>query len=164
MSFFLDTQETSQRFGNHISEFRSLLDTNHIPHGSPENLFEFTKILERNNQFRLDLSSTVKSVVREEGDELLLTDMISIVTASVAGPSFADTHIDISKPSNALMEFLLGPGCWRQFGSPPSVGNQRANPPLGPPIRIEQPRSSPLFPCSDNPSANKSSEDRVGEN
>jgi TonB family protein len=160
MSFFLDTQETSQRFGNHISEFRSLLDTHQIPHGSPENLFEFKKILESNHQFRLDLLATVKSVVREEGDELLLTDMVSIVAASVAGPSFADTHIDISKPTNALMEFLLGTGCWRQFGSPSSAGNQHANPPSGPPIRIEQPRATPRFPSSDNPIANKSPHDR----
>ncbi|HZY61215.1 MAG TPA: energy transducer TonB [Edaphobacter sp.] len=119
MPFFLDTQETSQRFGSHIAEFCSLLDTNHLSHGSPADFFPFAEAIENSNSFRLDLSSLVKSVAQQEHGELLLTDMMSIIAASVCGPSYADTSIDLTAPSNALMEFLLGTGLWKQFGSPP---------------------------------------------
>jgi TonB family protein len=139
MSFFLDTPETSQRFSGQISEFRSLLDANHVRHDSPDDIFEFANILESNNQLRLDLSAMVKFIMRREHDELLLTDMISIIAAAVGGPSFANTNADITKPTNTLMEFLLGTGCWRQFGSPSSPISKNAAPPFVPPVRVEEP-------------------------
>jgi TonB family protein len=144
MSFYLDTQETSQRFSDQISEFRSLLDTNHVRHDSPGDIFEFANILESNNQLRLDLSAMVKSIVRREHDELLLTDMISIIAAAVGGPSFADTNADMTRPTNTLMDFLLGTGCWRQFGTPSSPISKSAAPPLVPPIRAEEPSPTSL--------------------
>src|ERR1700693_310355 len=100
MSLFLDTQETSQRFGNHVSEFRSLLDANHIPHGSPEDIYKFAKILKNRSQFRHDLSARVKSVVQRESEEMMLTDMMGVIAASVGGPSFEDTHYDVTEPNN----------------------------------------------------------------
>jgi TonB family protein len=159
MSFFLDTQETSQRFGNHISEFRSLLDTNHIRHGSPENLLEFTQILESNNRFRLEFASTIKAIAQREGDELLLTDMMSIMTSSIAGPSFPDTHLDITNPTNVLMEFLLSTGCWKQFGSPLSAKVLHTSSLPKSPIRIEQPSPTPP---SDDSIVNEKPEDGIG--
>lgn len=138
MPFFLDTQETVQRFSNAMAEFRSLLDTNHIRHGSPDDLFEFARTLENGNQFRLDLSALVKSVVKKERGELLLTDMMSIIAASVGGRSIADTRSDITKPTNTLMEFLLGTGCWSQFGSPSRPSAQNAAPPLKPSLHTEE--------------------------
>lgn len=146
MPFFLDIRETSQRFGSDIAKFCYLFDANYIRHGSPDDLFEFAKILESNNSFRLDLSALVKSIVRSEGDELLLTDMVSIIVASVGGPSFADTSADLTKPTNTLMEFLLGTGCWRQFGSPSPPPPQRSVPPLKPPVRAEEPRPIQIPP------------------
>ncbi|MEO8736930.1 MAG: energy transducer TonB [Edaphobacter sp.] len=146
MPFFLDSQETSQRFGKHIAEFCSLLDTNHIHHGSPDDLFEFAKFLENNNQFRIDLSALVKSVVQKESDEILLTDMMSIIAASVSGPFFADIRADITKPTNTLMEFLLGTGCWRQFGSPSPPASRREALPLRSPVRVEEPRPLRISP------------------
>lgn len=146
MPFFLDMQETSQRFASQIAEFCSLLDTNHIRHGSPDDLFEFATTLEKSNQFRIDLSALVKSIVKRESGELLLTDMMSIIAASVGGPSFADTHTDITKPTNTLMEFLLGTGCWKQFGAPSPPATQNVAPSDRPPIHTEVPkplRSSP---------------------
>lgn len=140
MPFFLDTQETSQRFANHMVEFCSLLDTNHIHHGSPGDLFEFADTLEKSNQLRIDLSALVKSIAKRESDELLLTDMMSIIAASVGGPSFVDTHTDITKPTNTLMEFLLGTGCWKQFGAPPLPASQNVAPSHRPPIHAEDPR------------------------
>jgi len=116
MPFFLDTQETVQRFGDSIAEFSSLLDTNYIRHGSPDDLFEFADTLENSNQFRLDLSALVKSVVKREKEEILLTDMMSIIAAAVGGQSVPETDADITRPTNALMEFLLGTGCWKRFG------------------------------------------------
>ena len=161
MPFFLDTQELSQRFGDHISEFGSLLDTNHIRHGSPDNIFEFATILESDHQLRLDLSAMVKSVVQREGDELLLTDMMSIIVASVGGPSFSDMKGDITKPTNALMEFLLGTGCWRQFGLPLSSTSQNAAPPIRPPARAEEPPPpNRISPPVSIPIAGESAEDR----
>ena len=151
MPFFLDTQETSQRFGNHIAEFCSLLDTNHIRHGSPDDLFEFAKILESSNQFRFDLSALVKTVAHREGDELLLTDMMGIIVAAVGGPTATNTTADLTKPSNILMEFLLGTGCWRKFGSPsfaasaaPTMAPSRPithSPPVSPPVVAPTPPS-----------------------
>lgn len=162
MPFFLDTRETSQRFGNDIAEFRSLLDTNHIRHGSPDDLFEFTRMLESDNLFRLDLSALVKSIVQKEHSEILLTDMVSIIAASVAGPSFADTRIDLSKPTNTLMEFLLGTGCWRQFGSPSQPVSQTTPPPLRPPVRAEEPRPQRVSPpASSVPAAPVTSGERA---
>jgi len=160
MPFFLDTQELSQRFGDHISEFCSLLETNHIRHGSPDNIFEFATKLESDHQFRLDLSAMVKSVVQKESDELLLTDMMSIIVASVRGPSFSDTKGDITKPTNALMEFLLGTGCWRQFGLPLSPISQSAAPPIRPPARAEEPPPNRISPPVSIPIAGESAEDR----
>ena len=144
MPFFLDTQETSQRFSNHIAEFCSLLDTNHIRHGSPNDLFEFAKILESSNQFRFDLSALVKSVAHREGDELLLTDMMGIIVAAVGGPTATNTTADLTKPSNILMEFLLGTGCWRKFGSPSFAISEA--PPITPyrPITHSPPPSPPV--------------------
>jgi TonB family protein len=139
MAFFLDTQETTQRFRSQIAEFSSLLDTNHIPHGTPEDLFEFARVLENSNQFRNDLSALVKSVVKKESGELLLTDMMSIIATSVGGPSVTDTRADITNPTNILMEFLLGTGCWKQFGSPPPPSPRSAAAPLRPPVRTEEP-------------------------
>ena len=139
MPFFLDTQETVQRFGSSVAEFRSLLDTNHVRYGSPDDLFEFTRALENSYQFRMDLSVLVKSVVNKEKDELLLTDMMSIIAASVGGRSVTDTTTDITKPTNTLMEFLLGTGCWKQFGSASRPISQRVVPPLKPAIRTEEP-------------------------
>jgi TonB family protein len=162
MSFFLDTQETSQRFGDQISEFRSLLDINHIRHDSPDNIFEFAKMLENNNQLRLDLSAMVKSIVKREGDKLLLTDMVSIIATAVGGPSFADTHADITKPTNTLMEFLLGTGCWRQFGSPTSPTSKDAEPPLKSSIRAEEPRPGGVSRSASIPIVSESTEDRAG--
>jgi TonB family protein len=140
MSFFLDTQETSHRFDNEILELRSLLDTNHISHGSPDKIFEFAKTLENSNQFRLDLSAMVKSFAQKKNEEILLTDMMSILVTTVGGPSFASAHVDITKPTNILMEFLLGTGCWKQFGLSSSSR---------PPMHAEEPRHtqppSPTF-------------------
>ncbi len=116
MSIFLDTQETSQRFGQHVSEFRSILDTNHIPYGSPEDIFKFASVLKNSKQFRHDLSAMVWSVVKREGDEMMLTDMMSVIATSAGGPSFEETHYNTTEPNNILMEFLLGTGCWRHFG------------------------------------------------
>lgn len=118
MPFFLDTQEIVQRFGSYVAEVDSLLETDHVRHGSPDDLFEFARTLDSSNQFRLDLSTLVKSVVKRSNEEVLLTDMMSIIATSVGGPSIAETHADITKPTNTLMEFLLGTGCWRQFGLP----------------------------------------------
>ncbi len=135
--FFLDTRETVQRFGSAVAEFRSLLDRNHVTHGSPNDLFEFTRTLEESNQFRMDLSAMVKSVMSKERDELLLTDMMSIIAASVGGPSVTDTDVDITKPTNTLMEFLLGTGCWnwKQFGVTRSIAQRAA----APSVRMEEP-------------------------
>jgi TonB family protein len=160
MPFFLDTQELSQRFGDHISEFCSLLKTNHIRHGSPDNIFEFATKLESDHQFRLDLSVMVKSVVQRESDELLLTDMMSIIVASVGGPSFSDTKGDITKPTNALMEFLLGTGCWRQFGLTFASASQDAAPPIRPLARAEEPPRNRISPPVSIPIAGESAEDR----
>jgi TonB family protein len=161
MSFFLDTQETSQRFSEQISEFRSLLDTNHVRHDSPDNLFEFANILESNNQLRLDLSAMVKSIVKREQDELLLTDMISIIATAVGGPSFADTNADITKPTNTLMEFLLGTGCWKQFGSSSSPISKNAAPPHEPPVRAEELRPTRVSPPTSIPIGSENTEVRA---
>jgi TonB family protein len=154
MPFFLDTQETSQRFGKHIAGFCSLLDTNHIRYGSPDDLFEFARILENSNQFRFDLSALVKTVAHSEGDELLLTDMMGIIVAAVGGPTATNTTADLTRPSNTLMEFLLGTGCWRKFGSPSSPVS--AAPPIAPsrPITHSPPPSpSPSPPVTPNTSS-----------
>lgn len=153
MPFFLDAKETSQRFGGHIVALRSLLDTDHVHHGSPDDLFAFAKVLEENNQFRLDLSTLVKSIVHKETGELLLTDMMSIIAAAVGGPSFADTSADLTWPTNTLMDFLLGTGCWMMFGSPSPPRSQSAAPPPptpiartaeARPIRVSSPSSIPI--------------------
>lgn len=135
--FFLDTRETVQRFGSAVAEFRSLLDRNHVSHGSPNDLFAFTKALEESNQFRMDLSVLVKSIMRKERDELLLTDMMSIIAAAVGGPTVTDTAVDITKPTNTLMEFLLGTGCWnwKQFGVTRSIAQRAA----ASSVRVEEP-------------------------
>src|SRR5690242_12144464 len=153
MPFFLDTHETSQRFGSHIAEFSSLLDTNHLPHGSPADFLPFAETLERNNSFRLDLSALVKSIAQREDGELLLTDMMSIIAAAVCGPSYADSSIDLTGPTNILMEFLLGTGLWKQFGSPSPrpprsepVAPAPPEPQFGkvePPAEIKEPRQRP---------------------
>lgn len=153
MPFFLDTHETSQRFGSHIAEFSSLLDTNHLSHGSPADFLPFAETLERNNSFRLDLSALVKSIAQREDGELLLTDMMSIIAAAVCGSSYADSSIDLTRPTNTLMEFLLGTGLWKQFGSPsprPQRSEPVAPPPaepqfgkLEPPAEIKEPRQRP---------------------
>ena len=147
MPFFLDTQETSHRFGSYIADFHSILDTNHIRHGSPDDLFDFAKTLDNSNQFRNDLSALVKSVMRKDGDQLLLTDMVSIIATAVGGPSFADSHSDITRPTNALMDFLLGTGCWKQFGSPSPAASQSAVPSPRPPVRAEERRFSEIAPA-----------------
>src|ERR1700722_11551323 len=115
MSLFLDTQETSQRFGNYVPEFHSVLDTNHIPHGSPEDIFKFATVLKNSKQFRRDLAVMVWAVVKRERDDMMLTDMMSVIATSVGGPSFEETHYDTTEPNNILMEFLLGTGFWRHF-------------------------------------------------
>lgn len=138
MPFFLDTQETVQRFGSAIAEFRSLFDANHVRYGSPNDLFGFTRTLEHSNQFRMDLSALVKSIVNKERDELLLTDMMSIIAASVGGRSVTDTTADITGPTNTLLEFLLGTGCWKHFGSPRPVAPRTAQP-SKPDVRAEEP-------------------------
>jgi TonB family protein len=144
MPFFLDTQETVQRFGSSIAEFRSLLDANHVRHGSPEDLFEFTRALESSTKFRSELYALVKSIVNKERGELLLTDMMSIIAASVGGRSVADTTADITRPTNELMEFLLGTGCWKQFGSASRPVSQPVTPPLKPSISAEDPGPIPI--------------------
>jgi TonB family protein len=159
MPFFLDTRETSQRFGSHVAAFRSLLDADHIRHGSPDDLFGFAKVLEESNQFRLDLSTLVKSIVHQETDELLLTDMMSIIAASVGGPSFADTSADLTKPTNTLMEFLLGTGCWMKFGAP-SPPRSQSTAPQRPAIHIEEPR--PIRVSSSAPIVSENPQDRTG--
>lgn len=139
MPFFLDTHETVQRFGSSIAEFRSLLDRNYVRYGSPDDLFEFANTLDHSNQFRLDLSALVKSVVNRERGELLLTDMMGIIAAAVGGQSVTETAADITRPTNTLMEFLLGTGCWKQFGAPSRPTAQRTTSPLPPPVRREEP-------------------------
>jgi TonB family protein len=161
MPFFLDTQETVQRFGSAIAEFRSLLDANHVRHGAPDDLFDFAKTLEHSNQFRMDLSVLVKSIVNKERDELLLTDMMSIIAASVGGRSITDTTADITGPTNTLLEFLLGTGCWKQFGSPRPV-TQRAAQPSKPEVRPEEPQPIRIsLPASPAKSA-EAPEDKAG--
>ena len=85
MPFFLDTQEAAQRFGGEIAEFGALLDVNRIRHGSPNDLFEFARLLEHSQQLRSDLSALVQSVVRRAHEEILLTDMMGILAAAVGG-------------------------------------------------------------------------------
>jgi TonB family C-terminal domain len=160
MPFFLDTQETVQRFGSAIAEFRSLLDVNHVRHGSPDDLFEFARTLEHSNQFRMDLSALVKSVVHKEHEELLLTDMVSILAASIGGRAVTDTKLDITGPTNTLMEFLLGTGCWKQFGTPRPVV-QRAVQPSIPAARVEEPEPIRIsLPASPTRSAAEAPEDK----
>ena len=138
--------ETCQRFGHYISEFRSLLDANQIHHGSPNDIFEFSEMLESSSEFRLDLSAMVKSVVQRE--DILLTDMMTIIVTSVGGSSFTDIHSStITEPTKTLMEVLLGTGCWRQFGqySPPPL-SQQAAPSFKPPVRAKEPPHTPPSP------------------
>lgn len=136
MLFFLDMQETTQRFGTQIAELCSFFDANHIQHGSPNDLFEFARVLDNSNQFRNDLSALIKSIVKSQSDEILLTDMMSILAAAVGGPPIEDTQADITRPTNTIMEFLLGTSCWRQFGAPsPPVSSTPK-----PSIRAEEPR------------------------
>jgi TonB family protein len=169
MPFFLDTQETVQRFGGSIAEFRSLLDTNYIRHGSPLDLFEFATTLENSNQFRLDLSALVKSIVKREKEEILLTDMLSIIAASVGGESVLETNADITKPTNAIMEFLLGTGCWKRFGlssrpvspTPARAVTQSEVPPVRPSVRKEEPRSIPTSSLAKTASGTEKAEDRT---
>ncbi|MEO6816630.1 MAG: TonB family protein [Edaphobacter sp.] len=161
MPFFLDTQETVHRFGGAIAEFSSLLDANHVRHGSPNDFFDFAKTLEHSNQFRMDLSALVKSIVNKERDELLLTDMMSIIAASVGGRSLPDTTADITGPTNTLMEFLLGTGCWKHFGSPRPVV-QRTTQPYPPVARAEE--SEPMrisLPASPAKTAAEATEDKA---
>jgi TonB family protein len=142
MSLFLDTQETSQRFGDHVSEFRSVLETNHIPHGSPEDIFKFATVLKNSNQFRRDLAAMVWAVVKRERDEMMLTDMMSVIATSVGGPSFEETHYDTTEPNNILMEFLLGTGFWRHFGPPSSSVSEGTGSPQVRPVRVDEQRTA----------------------
>ncbi len=140
MSLFLDTQETSQRFGNYVPEFHSVLDSNQIPHGSPEDIFKFAAVLKNSKQFRRDLAVMVWAVVKRERDEMMLTDMMSVIGISVGGPSFEETHYDTTEPNNILMEFLLGTGFWRHFGPPSSSVSKDAGLPSEEPVRVEEQR------------------------
>jgi TonB family protein len=85
---------------------------------------------------------------------------MSIIVASVGGPSFSDTKGDITKQINALMEFLLGTGCWRQFGLPLSPTSQDAAPPIRPLARAEEPPPNRISPPVSIPIAGESAEDR----
>lgn len=161
MSFFLDTQETSQRFGNEIVELCALLDANHIPHGSPDDFFEFAKMLENNSQFRIDLSALVKSVVNKDTDKLLLTDMMSMIANSVGGPSVTETYVDITKPTTILMEFLLGTGCWRQFGSPSPQPVQNKTPSFKPSVHAEKLHAVEIPNSSSDSRTNRKVENRA---
>jgi TonB family protein len=162
MSFFLDTKETSQRFGNKMLEIDSLLDINHVSHGSPNDIFEFAKVLESSNQFRIELSTLVKSVVQKESEEILLTDMMSIIMTSVGGPSFAEMNVDITRPTNILMEFLLGTGCWRGFGlSSPSIAPV-VDPSPRLPLRTDEPRFARLPSSGSAPGTSESHKDQPG--
>ncbi|MBN9615586.1 MAG: hypothetical protein BGO25_02780 [Acidobacteriales bacterium 59-55] len=129
MLFFLNMQETIERFGTQITELHGFFDTNYVQHGSPDDFFKFARTLENNNQFRNDLSALIKSIVSRERDEILLTDMMSILAAAVGGPPMEDTQADITRPTNTIMEFLLGTGCWRQFGAPSRPVSATPKPP-----------------------------------
>ncbi|HTJ29768.1 MAG TPA: hypothetical protein VL346_04685, partial [Acidobacteriaceae bacterium] len=157
MPFFLDTQEAAQRFGGEIAEFGALLDVNRIRHGSPNDLFEFARLLEHSQQLRSDLSALVQSVVRRAHEEILLTDMMGILAAAVGGSSIAETRVDITRPTNVLMEFLLGTGCWRNFGSP-ARASQSERPSLKPSARGEASGELPISPAA---SAEEKIEDRA---
>lgn len=134
MPFFLDTQEAAQRFGTQVAEFGALLEVHGIRHGSPSDLFEFARMLEHSEQLRTDLSTLVRSVVRRAHEEILLTDMMGILAAAVGGPLFDETRVDMTRPTNVLMEFLLGTGCWRSFGAP---APRSVAPQIRPPMREE---------------------------
>src|SRR6185312_13472523 len=118
MLFFLDMQETVERFDTRITELHSFFDANYVRHGSPDDFFAFARALGNNNQLRNDLSALIKSIVKRESDGLLLTDMMSILAAAVGGPSLEETQVDITQPTDTIMEFLLGTSCWRRFGAP----------------------------------------------
>ena len=140
MLFFLDMQETVERFDTRITELHSFFDANYVRHGSPDDFFAFALALGNNNQLRNDLSALIKSIVKRESDGLLLTDMMSILAAAVGGPSLEETQVDITQPTDTIIEFLLGTGCWRRFGAP--------SPPISatpkPPIRAQEPRPDRL--------------------
>lgn len=136
MLFFLNMQETIERFGTQIAELYGFFDANYVRHGSPDDFFEFARALENNNQMWSDLSALIKSIVSRERDEILLTDMMSILAATVGGPSMEDTQADITRPTNTIMEFLLGTGCWRQFGAPSRPVSATPKPPS----HAEEPR------------------------
>jgi TonB family protein len=126
MPYFLDMQETAQRFGDRILELRSLFGEHYVAYGSPDDFIEFAEKLEENYQFRIDLSALTKDIAQKEGGELLLTDMMSIIAAAVGGPTIAETPRDITRPSNSVMEFLLGTGCWKHFGAPAAPPSPRS--------------------------------------
>jgi TonB family protein len=135
MLFFLDMRETMERFGARIAELHAFFDANYVPHNSPDDFFAFAQVLENDNQLRNDLSALIKSIVKRESSGLLLTDMMSILAASIGGPSLEETQADFTRPTNTIMEFLLGTGCWRQFGapSPPASATPK------PSIRAQEP-------------------------
>ncbi len=116
MAFFLDAQETAHRFGDYIEELRTILTTNKIKFGSPDNLCAFARRLQSDDLLPGDLSRMVESIVEREDSTISLRAILSIIAIAVGGPAIAESHHGLSKPLNIVLDFLIHSGSWSPAG------------------------------------------------
>ena len=114
MSFFVDTQETTERFGKYIGEYQELFRKYGVSFGAPEDFFRLTPKLAYDDGFRVDFSALTKDIGHREQGTLTLTRVLTIVALALGGDGVKELGSGSAVSVSLVVVFLAGVGGWSE--------------------------------------------------
>jgi TonB family protein len=114
MAFFLDTQETAERFGKYIEEYQALFRERGVAFGTPEDFFRLTPKLAYDDEFRVAFSALTRSIGQREQGGLTLTRVLTIVAIALGGSGIDELGSGSAVSVSLVVVFLAGVGGWSE--------------------------------------------------
>jgi TonB family protein len=114
MAFFLDTHETTVRFGKYIEEYQALFRERGVAFGTPEDLFRLTPKLAYDDEFRVAFSALTRSIGQREQGGLTLTRVLTIVALALGGSGIDELDSGSAVSISLVVVFLAGVGGWSE--------------------------------------------------
>jgi TonB family protein len=114
MAFFLDTHETTERFGKYIEEYQALFRERGVAFGTPEDFFRLTPKLAYDDEFRVAFSELTRSIGQREQGGLTLTRVLTIVALALGGSGIDELGSGSAVSISLVVVFLAGVGGWSE--------------------------------------------------
>jgi len=114
MSFLSNVPETSDRYGEYVSEFEELFRNHEVSFGKAEDFFKLAPKLAYDGEFRTAFAGLTESVKKREDGKLTLTGMLTIIAIAMGGPEIETLGSASAVPISLVVVFLAGVGDWSE--------------------------------------------------